>query len=214
MSCETSRNEQQTIRATPPTEAVIIVAYDPGWPKLFEIECGLLTERLSPSVVQIEHIGSSAVPGLAAKERIDILAGVSPLGDIEEYYDRLTSIDYILDSVWTHNSTTGQDIPHLEVPVGENAIRYTFLKRSPTNYNLHVVEYASQAWRDPIAFRNYLRTNLDAVQEYEQLKRLLAETAADTPEYTRGKSEFIADILRRARQNRSNDRDHVSLTTD
>ena len=75
-------------------DPVVVVPHDPRWPALFEDERARIDRALGPWVEQIEHIGSTAVPGLAAKPVIDIMVGVGSLEDSPAIVERLTGIGY------------------------------------------------------------------------------------------------------------------------
>ena len=75
---------------------IIIVNYDPTWPAKFEMHRGLITKTLGDAALQIEHIGSTSVPGLAAKPIVDILVVVSDSADESRYLPQLTAAGYVL----------------------------------------------------------------------------------------------------------------------
>ncbi len=207
MSGQGSDSKRQSNSSPPPSfspinEKVVIVEYNPEWPDLFEHERTSLLQIFGDEVVDIEHIGSSSVPGLASKNRVDILVGVSELGSLSHYFSKLQPLNYFLDSIWTYDTDEGSDIPHFEELESVEVIRMTFMKRNPNNYNLHIVEYDSKAWVDPILFRDFLRSNPQSLHDYETLKQSLSESTENNREYTTQKSEFIQGILQQADQHR------------
>jgi GrpB-like predicted nucleotidyltransferase (UPF0157 family) len=152
---------------------VQIVDYDPAWPAAFEAE----RERLSPLLddADIHHFGSTAVPGLAAKPVIDIIALVNDLdAPIRSLIDRA----------------------QYEFPVAFNATlrdrRFLcYPSAARRTHHLHLVESRDELERR-LRFRDRLRVDQQLAREYEQLKRVLAERHRhDREGYTDAKSEFI-----------------------
>ncbi len=138
-------------------ETVIIAAYDPAWPQRFEALAARALAALSPLAAEIEHVGSTSVPGLSAKPVIDLDVVVDP-ADVGEAIERLSTIGY------AHKGDGG--IPGREAfrwPAGEQ------------RHHLYVCRADAPAFREHIAFRDFLRANPDALQEYDQLKRMLAK---------------------------------------
>jgi GrpB-like predicted nucleotidyltransferase (UPF0157 family) len=165
-------------------EAIVIEEYDPAWPKKFEEERVLL-EGVFPETAVIEHIGSTAVPGLAAKPIIDIVIGVSRLDEAEARVQDLALLGY-------------EYVPEYEASIPER--RYFRKPRHGIReYHLHCVLTGSDFWRRHLAFRNYLRVHPEEAGAYATLKKQLAAVAAnDRVGYTDGKGPFIGAILRKA----------------
>ena len=161
---------------------VRIVAYDPAWRERFERERIALATAIGEwSVGGIHHVGSTAVPGLAAKPIIDILVGVSSLEEARGCFDRLARLDYHYAPYRT---------PEM----------HWFCKPPPSRrtYHLHLVAVDSQRFRDELAFRDHLRVRRDVAGEYGALKRRLgAHLEHDREAYTAGKAEFIRATLDR-----------------
>ncbi|WP_028589579.1 GrpB family protein [Paenibacillus massiliensis] len=164
-------------------EVVILEAYNPNWAAEYDIERRKLLELLGNQVISIEHIGSTAVPGLTAKPVIDFMAGVQELEIVEAFIGPLASLGY-------------EHVIHAEFPE-----RRFFRKgawRAGTHH-LHIYLYGSEAWTNQILFRNYLREHPEVREQYQQLKEeLAARFSQDRVAYTQGKHSFIADILRQA----------------
>jgi GrpB-like predicted nucleotidyltransferase (UPF0157 family) len=162
---------------------VEIVDYDPAWPARFEEEREVLQRLLSPWLAgPIEHIGSTAVPGLAAKPVIDIMAGVETLDGSRDAIAAAATLGYCY-------------FPY------QASIRHWMCKPSDAfrTHHLHLVPVSSPQWIRPIAFRNSLRAHRDVAQEYEQLKRVLAlQFKFDREAYTEAKASFIAIITEKA----------------
>jgi GrpB-like predicted nucleotidyltransferase (UPF0157 family) len=169
-------------------EPIQLVPYDPAWPKLFEVERDELSGVLTPWLAgPIEHIGSTAVPGLIAKPVIDIMAGVR---DLPSSMPACAAVAPLAYAYFPYRA----DVMHW------------FCKPSPAHrtHHLHLVPVGSAIWTDRLAFRDYLRSSREAGAEYAALKtRLAARFQLDREAYTEGKSQFVAAILDRARRRRS-----------
>jgi GrpB-like predicted nucleotidyltransferase (UPF0157 family) len=161
-------------------ERITVVPYDPEWPRRFEAERALLERVLAPWLDQgIHHVGSTAVPGLAAKPIVDMLAGVRDLEDARAAFEPLREESYVY-------------APH------RPGIAHHFAKPSArlSEYGLHLTAPGSDLWRERLAFRDALRRDPALAAEYEALKLRLARDHGDDPaEYTRGKREFVARVL-------------------
>ena len=156
-----------------------IAAYDPKWPAMFDEEAAHLRRVLAPWLAgPIEHIGSTAIPGVGAKPVIDILAAVTSLDASRPAIAAVAPLRYCY-------------FPY------QADREHWFCKPSPAlrTHHLHLIPIASDDWRRPIAFRNYLRVHADVAGEYEALKRRLAATFRDDREaYTDAKTPFIDRI--------------------
>lgn len=159
-----------------------IEPYNSEWPKLFELEAASLSEVLRPWLVgAVEHIGSTAVLGLAAKPVIDIMAPVSSLAEVEPAIEALSALSYCY-------------FPY------RADVMHWFCKPSPAHrtHHLHLVPRGSVLWVQRIAFRDALRNSAELAAEYEALKQRLAhESAQDREAYTEAKSPFIHSVLSR-----------------
>jgi len=154
-----------------------ILNYNPVWPARFAKEKASLLEAIGHWVMVIEHIGSTAVPGLGAKPIIDIMVGVHRLADARYCIAPLAAIGY-------------EYVPQFEDEMPER--RY-FRKGSQTrHFHLHMVERGSEFWQRHLAFRDYLCAHPEVVREYEALKRRLASRyGTDREGYTEAKTKFI-----------------------
>ena len=159
---------------------VEIVPYDPTWPQKFETERDLLQAALKQWLTgAIEHIGSTAVPGLAAKPVIDIVAPVHSLESSRSAIDAATACGYVY-------------YPY------KAELMHWFCKPSPSHrtHHLHLVPYTSPLWKQRLMFRGALRSNMALVAEYARLKlRLAQQFRTDREAYTEGKSAFIQNVL-------------------
>ena len=175
-------------------DEIEIVPYDPSWPAQFEAEAALLRAALPPDLVlAIEHFGSTAVPGLAAKPIVDMLVEVTDLRATR------TCIAPILESqgydyLW--RPTHGDDGPPFYA---------WFIKRDPgtgaRTHHIHMVEgHFAEHW-DRLLFRDYLIGHRDVAEEYERLKvRLSSADPRDRVAYTRGKTEFVVRVTGQAKR--------------
>jgi GrpB-like predicted nucleotidyltransferase (UPF0157 family) len=163
-------------------EPIAVVPYDPEWPHLFEAERALLESLLAPWLDEgIHHVGSTAIPGLAAKPVIDMIAGVRNLEATRAAFERLRQQSY-------HHT------PH------RPAIAHHFSKPSArlseVTHGLHLTEPSSDLWCERLTFRDALRHDAALVAEYEALKlRLAKDHPADIRAYTDGKRGFVARVL-------------------
>jgi GrpB-like predicted nucleotidyltransferase (UPF0157 family) len=160
----------------------IITPYSPNWPTQFHAICEELLSAFAPTMVTIEHIGSTSVPGLAAKPVIDVLLGARSLEDIESKIKPLSEIGFSY-------------VPKYE---REIPMRRYFVKSSATSLrvHLHAVELSSRIWQEHLAFRDRLRADANLCAQYQALKlRLAEEFADDKSSYTNAKGPFIQDVL-------------------
>ena len=162
-------------------QKIIISEYDPLWPKLFEKEKKKLSSALPPEII-IEHVGSTSIPGLAAKPVIDIMIGVPSLEMADEVcIEPIRALRYIY-------------VPEYEEHVPERRYFRKLNEEGIATHHIHLVEYNSPWWKRHIQFRDYLRHHPEAVNEYAELKKGLASKFTDTNEYANAKTEFVKKI--------------------
>lgn len=159
---------------------ITVVAYQDNWPALFEREKALLSKVLVPkNLVAIHHIGSTSVKGLAAKPVIDILIEVNNIENIAQHNDALASMGFIAK--------------------GENGIsgrRYFQKGGNKRSHHLHIFERGNQHVINHLRFRNYLRSNAQAAQEYSKIKKQAALACENDPViYMQLKGSFISQVL-------------------
>jgi GrpB-like predicted nucleotidyltransferase (UPF0157 family) len=166
---------------------VIIVDYDPRWPRFFDEEKTNILRVIGPMVLAIEHIGSTAVPGLAAKPIIDMLVRVRHLSDATWCIQPLKTLGY----------------EYVPQPIADR--RY-FRKgnvqgtEQGSTHHLHMVEAGSDAWEHPVLFRDYLRDHLEEARRYAELKKeLVARFSSDRENYTNAKTDYVQEIVNRAK---------------
>lgn len=163
-------------------EPVSVVDYDPAWPKQYDSESERVRAALGDLVAAVEHIGSTAVAGLAAKPVIDILVGLRTLDLTRAHIAAMEALGYEY--------------------LGEYGIpgRLFFHKGRPRSHHVHAVLLGSDLWERHLAFRDFLRAHPDEAQRYGDFKRGLAtEVAGDRERYVDGKSVFPYDLQERAR---------------
>src|SRR5262249_18697813 len=151
---------RETARVAPAETAMItIVDHDPEWAGEFERERARIADVLGSRARRIDHHGSTAVPGLAAKPIIDIQISVDDLAPLDAHASALASLGYV-------------HVPH---PDDEVAPFFHRPAAWPHTHHVHVVRAGSSAERNTLAFRDYLRARPEAAREYEDLKHRLAE---------------------------------------
>jgi GrpB-like predicted nucleotidyltransferase (UPF0157 family) len=167
---------------------IIIDPYDPAWPARFADEAASLHRELGDLALRIEHVGSTSVPGLAAKPVIDIQISVPSLEPRDLYCARLAGLGY------TH------------LPLGDFDVVYPFFKRPagwPSTHHVHLCTAGSKQEHDHLAFRNCLRSYPAVAAEYVALKLRLAAahdglTMESQERYSLAKTEFVRSVLARA----------------
>ena len=164
------------------SDEIILVPHDAAWPARFRIESQLLHVALSELKPAIEHIGSTAIPGLSAKPIIDMLVGVESLAAFESQAKRLAVYGY-------------QYIPDYERALPDRR----FFKRvvnGVRTHHVHVVEKNGVYWKRYMKFRNSLRDDALLAARYADVKRrLAARHSFDRDAYTNGKTGFIEAVL-------------------
>ncbi len=156
---------------------VRVVAYRGEWRRLFERERRALRERIGPFVVDIQHVGSTAVPGLDAKPIIDIAVAVPYSGVIRQLRQPLRELGYI------DRGDAGGDGGYIFVKESAPDVR---------THHLHVVAIDDPQWRGYLLFRDKLTTDETLRTRYTELKRALQERfAEDRKGYTSAKRDFI-----------------------
>jgi len=173
------------------SEHVDVEPYDPRWPELFERErLHLLSCLPAGLVVRIEHVGSTAVPGLAAKPIVDMLVEVTSL---EETRNRIAPVLEARDYDYFWRPAWGDATPPFYA---------WFIRRDPQGrrtHHIHMVEAGFEQW-DWLLFRDWLITHPDTARDYSRLKkRLSAEHHSDRVAYTRAKGDFVRRVTELAK---------------
>ncbi len=165
---------------------VSIVEYRSEWQKIFEEERRLLQDVLGEASAKVEHIGSTAVNGLAAKPIIDIMVGLPDFS--------------VADKLVLVIETLGYE--YIKKYEDEMPFRRYFAKNLNRirTHQIHMVEIGSEFWGRHLLFRDYLRQNPDMANEYAVLKKQLAECEwEDVNEYADAKTNFIKSIENKAK---------------
>ncbi len=174
-SCNNMTNEKRKLELAP---------YDPNWPERFEDEAGKIKDALGDNFLAVHHVGSTSVPGLAAKPKIDIIAVVKePEKSIKQLEP--AGFDY-----------RGE----FNIPM-----HYGFSKRGSVNVNLHVYEKNHPEIELNLTFRDYLRSHPEIRDEYAALKLELLQKESSFKKnnsmftgYNLGKNSFIHRVLKKA----------------
>jgi len=157
-------------------DSIVVVEHDPKWTGDFEAEREELAKRFPAA--RIHHVGSTAVPGLAAKPVIDIMLCLERMPRTEE-------LDLLLGPMG-----------YVNVPQEDDAVRLFYRRGMPRTHHLHVVQAGGEEEHRHLAFRDHLRAHPEAVERYADLKRRLAEeNIHDRPAYCEGKAGLIAELM-------------------
>lgn len=160
-------------------DPIVIVDYDAAWPQEFEALRARAAAAVGDVAIAIEHVGSTAVPGLAAKPVIDLVVVVDP-EDVQRAIERLVAIGYV------HRGNLGVE--------GREAFNPPEVERP---HHLYVSPTDSEELRAQLAFRDRLRSDPALAAEYDALKReLAARFRDDRPAYTDAKTEFVVAASR------------------
>lgn len=164
-----------TVCSTMSNRTITVVDYDDAWPTAFERESQRLRWTLGEVVVRIHHIGSTAVPGLAAKPVIDVLVEVTSLLDLDAKEQVMVALGYR--------------------PKGENGIagrRYFQLGGAARTHHVHAFVAGDEHVRRHLAFRDYLRRHPSVAAEYGDIKRAAAAACVNDSEvYSAKKNGFV-----------------------
>ena len=159
---------------------------DKNYNQLFNLEKNKFL-KIFPKKTKIEHVGSTAVPGLGGKGIIDILVE-SPKNKISSNIQKLESIGFVYKAKQGDN----------ERKFLEKKIRYRFKER---RIHVHLTQKNSVAWKEFILFRDYLKNNPKSIERYEQIKReALKQAKCDGKAYRKYKSAFIKGIIKQAKK--------------
>lgn len=162
---------------------VSIVGYQPAWAEAFKKERQQLQNALGDDVTDIEHIGSTSVPGLAAKPIIDMIAAVDSLSVYKQLIKPLSALGY----------------EFMPERVFSDRVFFPKGPRENRTHHLSLVVKDSEQWQKTIAFRDYLRNNAVARNKYQAFKSELAtKYPNDRASYTKAKEHHIEQILSRA----------------
>jgi GrpB-like predicted nucleotidyltransferase (UPF0157 family) len=158
-----------------------IAGYDPAWPRLFREMAQRLRGAVRETALRIDHIGSTSVPGLAAKPIIDIQISVAHLEPVDAYAVPLHELGYLF-------RPTNPDLTK------------RFFHSPPDTPRCHIHVRRMGSWSEQFAllFRDYMRTHAEDARRYADLKQSLATPDRDVQEYTELKGPFIWEIMVKA----------------
>ena len=164
---------------------VQLKTYNPKWKELFNHESMLISSAISNFILDIQHVGSTAIPHTVAKPIIDIAGAINSVENIDKIIVPLYGIGY--------NYRGEQGIPgrHLFVKGGENFRTHHF----------HVMQTDHYEWKNQILFRDYMKEHPEEAKQYSALKqKLFIKYGNDRGKYTDSKSEYIETIIEKAKQ--------------
>lgn len=168
-------------KGRPLNSTIYLASYNPEWPRLFARLKERIQAALENDILLLEHVGSTAVPGLAAKPIIDMVLAVADSSNEAAYVDRLEKEGFVLriqERDW---------------------YEHRLLKSSDIKANLHVFSDGCEEIERMLLFRDWLRTHEDDRLLYEETKReLAAHTWKSTQNYADAKSKVVQEILERA----------------
>jgi len=158
---------------------VDVVEHDKSWKPMFELESERLQHLFGDLVINIHHVGSTAVPGIYAKPIIDILIEVKSIGEVDQYNPGMRQLGYL--------------------PKGEFGIsgRRFFIKGTEVDrtHHVHIYEVGDVEVGRHVNFRDYLKLHPDAAMEYSNLKQMLSKQYPyDIDAYMFEKSSFISEL--------------------
>ena len=151
------------------------------WARAFELEKATIIDAIGPHIVDVQHVGSTAIPGVPAKPILDILVGVADFEEARVCVAPLERMGYLFRNE--------HGIPR----------RHYFVKGEPRTHHLHMVERDSDHWRSTVGFRDLLKRNPESARAYADAKKTLAATySRDRPAYQREKDKVVESLLRAA----------------
>jgi GrpB-like predicted nucleotidyltransferase (UPF0157 family) len=167
-------------------KSIVVSDYNPAWPAMFEQERKSLQGVIGPVVLTIEHMGSTAVPGLAAKPIIDLLVGVRNLTEARSFcIEPLKGLGYTY-------------LPQYESWL-PNELFFRKGIPGPWTHHVHMMEISNPNWSRFLLFREYLRAHPEEATAYAKLKTALAAASGDDIErYRNGKHSFVEAATRKA----------------
>ena len=157
--------------------AVVVANYNPEWPRQAEREAAAVLAEIA-GIQRVEHVGSTAVPGLSAQPTVDLLAGAESPAALDA--DALAALGYV------------------EVEGARQPSQRLFWKGTPTfrTYEIEAVPFGGERWRRRLAFRDRLRADLELAERYAHRKRQIARLHADDPAaYAEAKADFVTAAL-------------------
>ncbi|MHC1948580.1 GrpB family protein [Bradyrhizobium sp. UFLA06-06] len=166
---------------------IVVLDYDPNWPAMFETERARVEHALGSLALAIEHVGSTAVPGLPSKPIIDLMVGVPSLAEARERcIEPIEALGY--NYIPEYAAWLPGELFFRKGPPG------------PWTHHLHVMEPSNPRWETLLVFRDYLRAHPEAAHAYADIKQALAASSReDIAAYRNGKTRFVEETTARAR---------------
>lgn len=161
--------------------------YQPRWPDEFEELKALVAPLFGDNLIAFEHIGSTSVPGMLGKDQIDVCAIVKDLNKVKKVIPDFENLGFVAKGDY----------------VGQNEEYFTYNQENgDRKFNIHTLETGNPEIDGYLSFREYLRANKDAKQEYIDIKEKLRTVYGedDYNSYDWGKGDFIEPIKQRARE--------------
>ena len=155
--------------------------YREKWKNLFKTEKKDIEKAIGDYIEDIQHVGSTSIPGMSAKPILDIAIAVKDFEEARICIEPLSKMGYAFK--------------------GENGIprRHYFLKGEPCTHHIHLLEKDSEEWEKLILFRDYLRSNQNTAEEYKKLKIDLSERhREDRKSYQAAKGNFVETVIRKS----------------
>ncbi|MCE9665587.1 GrpB family protein [Halomonas sp. M5N1S17] len=174
-------NEAQSLQQAI-DEPVRLVGYDPAWPARFDAERERLLKRFPAELLDVQHIGSTAIPGMPAKPIIDVMAGVASMAMADDLFEPILDYGYVTSREFNASLTD----------------RRWFMRHANgrRTHHLHVVVHDGDLWNQRLAFRDALRADSSLAARYAALKRELASCHREDREaYTRAKGDFVRSVV-------------------
>lgn len=166
-----------------PVRMIEVVPYDPRWQKEYIEESRKIRDILNCEIVEIHHIGSTAIPGIYAKPIIDILIVVKDIENIDKYNEKMHGLGYISKGEF-----------------GIEGRRFFLKGLYDRTHHMHIFETGNPEIIRHLNFRDYMISHPETAKDYEKLKRgLSVKFRYDNEGYCKGKDEYIKDIDQRAK---------------
>ncbi|SDL82063.1 GrpB domain, predicted nucleotidyltransferase, UPF0157 family [Franzmannia pantelleriensis] len=163
-------------------EPVRLAEYDSTWPAHFDAERERLLERFPVALIDVQHIGSTAIPGMPAKPIIDVMAGVASMAAADSLFEPILDHGYVTSREFNAALTD----------------RRWFMRHANgrRTHHLHVVVHNGELWRQRLAFRDALRADPIQATRYAALKcELASRHQVDREAYTRAKGDFVRSVI-------------------
>lgn len=161
-------------------EPIHLEMYNPEWQQCFTQERERIQETLCLEDSMMEHIGSTAIPGIQAKPIIDIMIGVKPFPPPQSICDELVQMGY-------------EELGQASVPG-----RLYFRRRGLESFNVHIVEQAGSHWISNLALRDYLLTHPEVAKQYEAMKIVAIQSTSSLLKYSQIKAPIVEELVTQA----------------